>query len=902
MAGTEGSIRDRAFAALARWGTEAPLKVLGAVLLVVFAFGAVLPGLSVSTSRTNMVSDEDPQQQRMNAFYERFGRPDYPLFVISGGTAEQRRAVVDGISTRLNDEPSLNGRVFGRVQPKDIASIVLVQDPTALAQLTAALPPGVDGPAFLEAGLVGWLEGLAAQVEAGLDGADEAAAGQDPEQAAEGLDQLAQMAGVLEDVVAGKDLLERFEGQLGQGQQGIDARGYLVTADGEHNLLAVYADVQSDEGKELQPLVEQLRAARDEALAEAPDGVQARLTGLPALAVDELAIVEQGLLVTSIAAAIGIFGLCLLLFRSLRQTIVALVPLVPGIVATLAVVRILYDDLNIITSGFVAVLLGLGIDFSVHVIARRNEEVREGRSPKEAIIASLRRTGPGIFTGAVVTSAAFLTNMTTEFTAFGELGVVTSAGLILMVLITFAIIPPLLVIGQKENAAIRVAPEPPGLASIPGVVRRGKAVVLGLAVVVAAAGAFTIRALDYNPRYFDFLPDSTESAQGLGVLEYDALASPVFAAFAAEDIEAARAKAAALRSLGSVAGVQTPSDLLPPLSDEGLAALRAGLAGLGRAPDFDALAAKPIEAKTASKAAKEIADLLEEVRFAMRGASLDTASVDRAQEAFSALSKTLAELDDAGLARLAAINADAAAILGPAYATAAAVAERGGYGPEDLPPLFATRFVSKDGKAVALFAVPSGQFWEEDVALGFAADVRTVDEDAIGLAMVHVEHGRLVREGFLRAAVYAAGIIVLLLLLDFRSLKDALLALLPTVIGWLWMLALMPLLGLNFNVANIVALPLVLGIGIAFGVHMMHRLREDDANGRRPSLQLVVRGTGGAIAVAATTTMVGFAALMLSAYGGMVSLGATMVLGIAACLLATLFVLPAVLLMLGRAE
>ena len=215
MAGTEGSIRDRAFAALARWGTQAPLKVLGAVLLVVFAFGAVLPGLSVSTSRTSMVSDEDPQQQRMNAFYERFGRPDYPLFVISGGTPEDRRAVVDAISSRLERDAALEGRVFGRVKPQDIASIVLVQDPTALAQLSASLPPGVDAPAFMEAGLVGWLEGLAAQVEAGLDG-DEDAAGPGPQKAAEGLDQLAEMAGVLQDVVEGKDLLDRFEGADGQ--------------------------------------------------------------------------------------------------------------------------------------------------------------------------------------------------------------------------------------------------------------------------------------------------------------------------------------------------------------------------------------------------------------------------------------------------------------------------------------------------------------------------------------------------------------------------------------------------------------------------------------------------------------------------------------------------------------
>jgi len=900
MAGTESSWRDGAFHALARWGTQHPWRVLGAIVLVLVGFAAVLPGLSVSTSRTSMVSDEDPQQRRMNAFYERYGRPDYPLFVISGGTPDDRRAVVDRITADLQQDPALAGRVFGRVNPKDVASVLLLQQPAALGQLTASLPAGGDGAAFIESGLQGWLDGLASQIEDGIEGGEDDGASAGMEQAAEGLGQLAQLAEVLEVVAKGEDLMAHFEGQAALSQPGIDARGYLVTADGEHNLLAIYADVPSDEGRVLEPLVESLRATRDAAMADAPEGVTARLTGLPALAVDELAIVEQGLLVTSVAATIGIFGLCLLLFRSLRQTIVALLPLAPGILGTLAVVRLLYDDLNIITSGFVAVLLGLGIDFSVHVIARRNEEVRLGRSPARAIAESLRRTGPGIFTGAVVTAAAFLTNMTTEFTAYGELGVVTAVGLILMVLITFAVIPPLLTVGTSSASEVRVAPEPPGLAAVPGLIRRGKVLLLVASVALAALGGFTVRSLGYNPRYFDFLPESTESAQGLGVLEYDALASPVFAAFAADDIEAARAKANALRALDCVAGVQTPSDLLPPLDEASLGALRKGLGAFGRAPDVEALAAKPIDPKALASTAAEIADLLDEVRFALRGAGMETKGADAAKAAFSSLAETLGGLDEGGKARVAALNAEAAALLGPAMSTAQAVAERGQYAPEDLPPLFATRFVSKDGKSVALFAVPSGQFWEEDVALGFAADVRTVDEDAVGLAMVHVEHGRQVREGFERAALYAAGIIVLLLIADFRRISDALLALFPTVVGWLWMLGLMPVLGLDFNVANIVALPLVLGIGIAFGVHMIHRLREGE--GQAPELDAVVRGTGGAIGVAATTTMVGFAALTLSPYGGMISLGATMVLGIGTCLIATLFVLPALLLVVGRAR
>jgi predicted RND superfamily exporter protein len=287
---------------------------------------------------------------------------------------------------------------------------------------------------------------------------------------------------------------------------------------------------------------------------------------------------------------------------------------------------------------------------------------------------------------------------------------------------------------------------------------------------------------------------------------------------------------------------------------------------------------------------------------------MPTESAVAAKTAFDALKKRIASLDAAGQARLASLDAEVAAVLAPAWRTARAVAERGEVLPTDLPPLFAKRFVSKDGAAVALYAVPAGQFWQEDVAEAFAKDIRAIDPEASGLALSHVAHGLMIVAGFERAAVIAAIAIFLILLVDFRSLKDALLALLPTAVGWGWMILAMLAFGLQFDVANIVTLPLVLGVGIAYGVHLMHRVREGDpkpgssAPQGPPSIDDAIRGTGGAIAVAALTTVAGFAALMVPDYGGMRSLGAVMVIGIVTCLLTTIIVLPAVLLLVRRAR
>ncbi|HFE47010.1 MAG TPA: hypothetical protein ENJ18_16255, partial [Nannocystis exedens] len=161
----------------------------------------------------------------------------------------------------------------------------------------------------------------------------------------------------------------------------------------------------------------------------------------------------------------------------------------------------------------------------------------------------------------------------------------------------------------------------------------------------------------------------------------------------------------------------------------------------------------------------------------------------------------------------------------------------------------------------------------------------------------------MILDGFRRAAGLAAVLILLLLMIDFRGIKNALLALVPTVLGWLWMLAFMALFGLSFNVVNVICLPLVIGIGTAFGVHLMHRAEESArAHNGIASLDDLLRGTGSAVIISALTTMVGFGALMLGKHGAMLSLGLTMVIGIATCLAASVLVLPAILYLLGRAR
>lgn len=893
-----GNLHERAFGALAAFSLRHPRLLLVITVAVILAMGALIPRLGVSTSRYGLVSENEPNQQRMIRFNERFGTPNTSVVLISGGTVDERRAAVDRLAERLGALPHLQGRVLARTGPADAAEVLLLQRPEALGELGRQLPPGIDILATLEGGLPAWFGAIAGQLEAGLEGEGAAVA---PEDAAKGLRGLASVATAMDTYLTGGDPLASFSFAEEAGRSDLDERGYLITADRKHHVITLFPELPSDEIRDLRPFIESARAARDEAMKEAPAGVEALIAGMPAFAVDENDSLRRGLLVSSAASAIGILLLCFLLFRSLRQTILAMMPLFGGTVISLGIVRLLYSDLNLVTSSFVSVLLGLGIDFSVHVLTRINEERRRGSPLAKAVHDTVVHTGPGILSGAAVTAVAFLTTVFTDFTAYAELGVITAIGLAVIVAATLISFPPLLARTLRGDA--RVSPEAPGIAHVPGLLRRARVPVLVVAVAAAVGGAVALPTIGFRARFFDFLPQTSEFARGLGVLEFDPTMSPMTANLTAPDVEAARAMAQQLRSFPEVAGVQSASDLLPPLGDARLAALRQGLAAFPRLPDFAALEARRSAPDQLLPELARIIDALDEVRFALRGAGQSTEAVDEAHAAFTALKQRLAAADDAQRARLAAIEPTLGGLLRRAFTTAKAVADRGHYLPDDLPELLRGRFVAKDGKALALYAVPTGDIWDERVAVRFQGKMESVDPEVTGQAIYTHIHVNMIVTGFRRAAGLAAVLILVLLVIDFRGVRSALLALVPTALGWLWMLGAMALFGLDFNVANIVCLPLVLGIGTAFGVHLMHRCEESARErGGVADVDDLVRGTGSAVIISALTTMVGFAALMLGEYGAMITFGLMMVLGIGACLLASILALPALLLLLKRAR
>ncbi len=886
-------------------GARKPVWSIAIAALVFVGAAMLVPGLQISTSRSDLVDKNNPHQKRLLAFYERFGVPDKPVVVLTGGTPDARRTIVDKLTPKLEAVPELHGRVLARMSPETAAEVMLLADPKTLADSAKALAKSnggeaVDVPAIVEGGLPAWLDGIGKQVARGLD---------DPnakvEDADAGLAGLTTLIRALDDEVQGHSSIPRLAA-LAKGKstqqlsRGVDDQGYL-TGTGDHHVVALFPEIPGDEGSQVAPLVQKIRKARDEAIAEVPaSGVEVDVTGLPALVTDELRIVEQDLAVTSTASTLFVMLALYWAFRSVRQATVSFLPLGFGTLVTFAAARLLVGKLNLITTSFTSVLLGLG-DFGVHIQARYAELLRNGMPRQKAMETALLKAGPGLLAGTIMTAAAFATTMVTEFTAFAQLGLITCIGLLVLLCGTYLLIPPvvMLVLGK----APKPAPELWGMRGTARVARRfPRALVIFTAVLTLVFLPFAFK-VDFNGRYFDFLPKKAESARGLVNIEHDEVLSPIIANVTADSVEAARDLSAKLRKLDAVASVETATDLLPPLDDARRADLREIDSLFGRPIDFEKLRRAEVQKSDVLPKLTALGDTLDEAAFAMHQAGRDTKRVDEAKAALADVKKHLEEQPDGGKAHLTDLQRRAADILERAIRTSHAVAERGSYLPSDIPELWQHRFLSKDKKELAIYVHPKGDIWNEQVATEFARQVSSVSNETSGLAMTLSEHPKMIVRGFERATMLAGALVVLVLFLAFRNLKDMCVAAIPLVTGSICMLGAMPLLGLHFNHANMVVLPLLLGLGVDAGVHIMIRWKQSaDENGGVGDLEDMMVGTGTGVFIASLTTVFGFGVMLFADYRAMFSLGLIMSIGMSITVILSLAVIPAILILQKRAR
>jgi hypothetical protein len=635
--------------------------------------------------------------------------------------------------------------------------------------------------------------------------------------------------------------------------------------------------------------LERIRSTARDLGFTAEQGVVVRVTGNPALNYEEM---------LGIAWDIGAGGFFCFLFvafvlhlalRSLRLVAAAVATLLVGLVWTAAFATAAVGHLNLISLSFGVLFIGLGVDFTIHLGMSYAALRRDGLDHRSAVLAAVESVGSSLVLCTLTTSIGFYVFIPTDYLGVAELGLISGTGMLIILFLTMTFFPALLtsVLRLPEGEVPRASLRFRGDAG-QAILRHARAV--RRVALVAGIGALCLLPYTrFDPNVVQMRNPSTESVQAFNDLAAtNERGSPWYANALAPDLDAAGELAARLSDLELVSSAVTLADYIPEDQEEKREIL-VDLSLIIDTPASKRASAADLSEEEQLAALRELRDFLA-ASGVNHGNSKLLASVGRLEDV---LDEFLERVDSEGDVP-AALEGLEETLLGQLPVHMGRL--RGALDPapieiESLPRPVVKRMIASDGRA-RVIAYPSEDIQAGDEALTrFVDAVRSVAPNATGLAVNLVEFGRVTVQSLRQALVSAILAIALLLWLLWRRVAEMLLVLTPLLLGATLTAASMVVLDIPFNFGNVIVIPLLLGIGVDSGIHLVHRARTDgDAEGG-----LLATTTARAVFYSATTTIASFGALAFSSHRGIASLGITLVVGMVFILLTNLVVLPALI-------
>ena len=657
--------------------------------------------------------------------------------------------------------------------------------------------------------------------------------------------------------------------------------GYLVSDNGKYLLLQV---APGDGVKDGPDPVEAIESDLNDVRAKFP-GVMAGMTGGPALAhAEETTTAHDIALASMIAIGSNVF-LLVVPFTAVVEPLFAVLALLAGVAWSFGFTTLAIGHLNLLSAVFTSVLAGIGINFPIHLMARYDEARRQGASSAQAIELAVVNTGTGVFASACIMALAFLTPVFTDFRGIAELGIVSAAGLFLCLISALLVFPALVVLRDRYRPA-RTRPQlaPAARSSILEASFRRPALIVATAVAVTIGALLLTGRVRFDQNLLKLQAEETEAVKYENLLLKDSGRSSWFAVSLAPSLEGGEARAAAFRKLPEVSDVETISTYIP---DDQAAKLKT-LHGLSAmlAPIEMAPLNHPGDPARLARELQQLAGRLSMVApadasgAAARTAALAQTALDRLKGDPKAFAGYEASTNADLRARLGELKRD----LNPPAVTAA-----------NLPKVVRDRFIGRSGRFLVQI-YPRGDVWEDAALSRFIGALKTVDGDVTGPPVQTYNIATVMRRGYEHAAMLALFAVFVFVFADFRNLRDTALATVPLLFGGAWMLEAMGYMGWEFNLANLFAVPILIGTGVDNGVNMLYRWREE----RDKSALILTKAVGKSVTICSLTTIAGFAALITAEHRGISSLGWVLSLGVTLILAATLVVLPAMFELVGR--
>jgi len=863
--------------------------------VVLFALSILItvkfPGIEFNTSRNDLVGSNKKYHQNFLRLKKEFPTQDDLVLVVESENTEKNRQFVERLGAKLEAETNLFHDVFYKGDLKMLGSKALLFVPDKdLAELGQTLK---DFRPFIAqftrtTNLVSLFNMVCTQFRTAKQETNAAN------------NALVKALPALERIISQATASLRRQGTppspgitaLFDPNGEADQQVYITFDKGRVFLVTAQAPTDELNGA----AVVRMRQLVAETKAEVP-GLNVGFTGEPVLELDEMAQSQKD---TTVAAVVSLV-LCALIFiygyQETGRPLKATLCLIVGLGYTLAFATLVIGHLNILTITFMPILIGLAIDYGVHLISRYEEELRQGNSEAASLTTAMVFTGQGILTGGLTTAGGFLAMGFTNFKGIQEMGIICGGGLVVCLIPMLTMLPALLLRGHQNVTDHEQGDLGKKRARIENLWLRRPAWTAGVTLALCAVAATQIHKV-----YFDYNLVNMQSA-GLPAVEFEQeliKATPksvLYGAVVATNLHQAVWLEQQLTNLPAVSGVESMAGRLS--EDQ-----TARLALVGEIKE-------ELSSVSFHEPDPEPVDIegLSATLYSLRGyfgAALDAVPEDEAalrkqllsaREAIEALRKEMLSGDPQ---RVAASSLKLAefqqSLFNDVRDTFQALRNQDNRAPlsvADLPEALHDRFVGVTGKYL-LMVYPQQDLWKRENQKAFIDQVGKVDPNVTGTPVQLYHYTALLKDSYQEAAWYSLGAIVILVFVHFRSVSCVLLALVPVAIGSLWLGGLMGWLRVPLNPANIMTLPLVIGIGVTNGIQILNRFAEEQTP------NILGRSTGKAVLVSGLTSMAGFGSLMLAQHRGIYSLGCVMTTGLATCMIAGLTFLPALLNLLMR--
>ncbi len=842
--------------------------------------------LAIKTNRSDLLSPEAPYQKRWNAYAEAFGDVTEDLVVVV--EADDRRSIIkvmNDLGPRVEREENSFKNVLYRIDLRPLSAKGLqylsadelqklvtrlrrfrlmnvitpeVESERRLEQSNAAAEGLTDLAQQVEQLTAAWKQFAAAPAEqraqieqrtlALIDGLTQAEAGVEP--------------------VAPPEYPAEGDPERRRVQP---TERYLLNEAGTMGFLQAQPVVAPGDLNGATEAVRKMRELIAVIQKRHPDA-RIGLTGVPVLEHDEMRQSQAEMAEASVFSFVGVGMVLCAGFRRLRHPVLGMLMLVIGTAWSFAAAAIVVGHLNILSIAFAAMLFGLGNDFAIVYLSHYSAQRERGVPLLNAILATSRGVGPGITTAAFTGAVAFFAAVLTDFSGIAELGLIAGCGLVLCNLLTFLFIPPaLLVWDQSWN-----------LEPLPPREMRFNARWLnfaGLAVFLVAFGIVSWHApqVRYETNLLKMQAEGTEANLVQQRIEEKSAGSLLYGVSLAPDRQAALDRKAAFEKLPTVGHVEEVASMFPPEpTPERREMMETVVRSLG------ALGATSLKTPDPSRIGAALDELETLIQMSPTPAmAVAAAKLDRFLDDLS--TKTLPEQIRQLSGGLPAIPPELASLASPGALEP--VSER------DVSPAFYSRFVSSDGQWL-LKVFPKEPVWDQAPLERFVGDLRSVDPEVTGTPLQNYEASRAIWDSYLQAGAYALVAVSILLWWDFRTIHESLLALMPAACGLVATLGVLGWADVPLNQANMIMLPLLLGLGVDGGVHVLHDYRAQSGAYR------ISGSCARAIFLTAVTSIVGFGSLMISSHRGLFSLGLVLAVGVVGELCTSLVALPSLLSML----